>query len=237
MGMKFGTKYPDVIPRMVAWEMPERLTSAVIDKVLNSKEVNSTLIPIEVEVEEPYWKELRPIMEEDKSVSHHSEGEEAEHDAESQHAYHEESPGAAQPPQCGFEINIANLLRTEMEKLEERLQAIISTQLDQVEKKVDKLVELVVAVRFHPTTSAFDGATSSTAYVSENEPKDGLEKEAGFDDVTHVYAAARKVDLPENDSKLEKEEVRGKNVEGNELETEPRFDDVRDVPAIETNGS
>ncbi|CAA2969952.1 Hypothetical predicted protein [Olea europaea subsp. europaea] len=190
LGRKFGVKYPDVIPRMVAWKMPKRLTSAAIENVLNSKEleVNSTLIPIEAELEETYWKELKPIVEEDESVSHHSEGDEAEQDAELQHVYHEESPRAAQLPQR--------------------------------------------------VTSAFDDATSSTAYVPENEPKDGLEKEVGFDDVTDVHAAERKVDLPEEDSKLEEEEeeeVRGKNVGGKELETEPRFDDVRDVPAAETN--
>ncbi|CAA3008772.1 Hypothetical predicted protein [Olea europaea subsp. europaea] len=88
--------------------------------------------------------------------------------------------------------------------------------------------------RFHPVTSAFDGATSCTAYVPEYEPKDGLENEAGFDDVTDVHSTKRKVDLPEEDLKLEKE-VRGKNVGGKELETEPGFDDVRDVPAAETN--
>ncbi|CAA2941287.1 Hypothetical predicted protein [Olea europaea subsp. europaea] len=91
-----------------------------------------------------------------------------------------------------------------------------------------------MAGRFHPTTSAFDGATSSTAYVLENEPKDGLGKEAGFDDVTDVPAIERKVDLPKKDPKLE-EEVRGKIIGRNELEIEPRFDDVRDVPAAETN--
>ncbi|CAA3022060.1 Hypothetical predicted protein [Olea europaea subsp. europaea] len=238
LGMKFGMKYPDVIPRMLAWEMPKRLTSAAIENVLNSKEleVNSTLIPTEAELEEAYWKELKPIVEKDESVSHHSEGDEAKQDAEPQHAYHEESPRAAQPPQRGFEINIEDLLRTKIEKLEERLQAVISTRLDRVEKKVDRLVELAVAGRFHPATSTFDGATSSTAYVPENEPKDGLEKEVGFDDVTAVHVAERKVDLPEEDSKLEeKEEVRGKNVGRKELETEPGFDDVRDVPAAETN--
>ncbi|CAA2974804.1 Hypothetical predicted protein, partial [Olea europaea subsp. europaea] len=121
---------------MVAWEMPKRLTSAAIENV------NSTLIPTEAELEEAYWKELKPIVEEDESVSHHSEGDE----------------------------------------------------------------------------------------------KDGLEKEVGFDDVIDVHAAERKVDLPEEDSKLEEEEkVREKNVGGKELETEPRFDDVRDVPAAETN--
>ncbi|CAA3008909.1 Hypothetical predicted protein [Olea europaea subsp. europaea] len=89
--------------------------------------------------------------------------------------------------------------------------------------------------RFHPATSAFDGATSSTAYVLENEPKNGLEKEAGFDDVIDVSAAERKVDLLEEDPKLEEEKIRGKNVGGNELETEPGFDDVRDIFAAKTN--
>ncbi|CAA3020587.1 Hypothetical predicted protein [Olea europaea subsp. europaea] len=238
LGMKFGMKYLDVIPRMVAWEMPKRLTSAVIENVLNSKEleVNSTLIPIEAELEEAYWKELKPIMEEDESVSHHSEGDEAEQDVEPQYAYHEKSPRAAQPSQHGFEINVEDLLRTKIENFEGRLQAIISTRLDWVEKKVDRLVELAVVGRFHPATSAFDGATSSTSYVPENEPKDRLENEVGFDDVTDVHDAERKVDLPEEDSKLEEEEdVRGKNVGGKELETEPGFDDVRDMPAAETN--
>ncbi|CAA2967640.1 Hypothetical predicted protein [Olea europaea subsp. europaea] len=123
------------------------------------------------------------------------------------HSMHkEESPRAAQPPQRGFEINIADLLRTEMEKHEGRLQAVISTRLDRVEKR-----------------------------LTENEPKDGLEKEAEFDNVTDVHAAERKVDLPEEDSKLEEEEVREKNVGGNELKTEPGFDDVKDVSAAETN--
>ncbi|CAA2969346.1 Hypothetical predicted protein [Olea europaea subsp. europaea] len=216
--------------------MPERLTAAN-DNVLNSKEleVNSTLIPTEVELEDAYGKELKPIVEKDESVSHHSEGDETEHDAEPQYAYHEESPRAAQLPQHGFEISIADLLITKMKKLEGRLQVVISTRLDRVERKVDRLVELVVAGRFHAATSAFDGATSSIAYVPENEPKAGLEKEAGFDDVTDVYTAERNVDLSEEDSKLEEEEVRGKNAGGNELETELGFDDVRDVPVVETN--
>ncbi|CAA3011728.1 Hypothetical predicted protein [Olea europaea subsp. europaea] len=77
------------------------------------------------------------------------------------------------------------------------------TRLNRVEKNVDKLVELAVAGRFYPVTSAFDGATSSTAHVPEYEPNGGLEKEAGFDDVTDVPAAERKVDLHEENPKLE----------------------------------
>ncbi|CAA2976263.1 Hypothetical predicted protein [Olea europaea subsp. europaea] len=88
--------------------------------------------------------------------------------------------------------------------------------------------------RFHPVTSAFDGATSSTAYVPEYEPKDGLEKGARFDDVTDVPVAEGKVDLPEEDPKLE-EEVKGKNVGGKGSKTELGFDDVKDVPTAKTN--
>ncbi|CAA2999139.1 Hypothetical predicted protein [Olea europaea subsp. europaea] len=220
--MKFATKYPDVILRMVAWEMLERL------------EVNSTLIPNETELEEAYWKELTPIVEEDESASHHSERDEAKHDVKPHHAYHEESPRAAQPPQPGFEMSIVDLLRTKIEKLEGRLQVIISTQLDREEKKVDRLVELAVAGRFHPATSAFDGTTSSIAYVPENKPNYGLEIEAMFDDVTDMSAAERKIDLPEEDLKLE-EDVRGKNIGANELETKLGFDYMRDVPTAATN--
>ncbi|CAA3009418.1 Hypothetical predicted protein [Olea europaea subsp. europaea] len=195
--MKFATKYPDVIPRMVAWEMSKRLAPDAIDIVLKSKEleVNSTLIPTEAELKEVYWKELTPIVEEDESVLHHSEGDKTEHDVEPHHAYHEESPRATQSLQH---------------------------------------VELVVASRFHPATSAFDGSTSSIAYVPEYEPKGGLEKEARFYDVTDVPANERKVDLHEDDPKLKKD-VREKNVGGKELETEPGFDDVRNVPAAKTN--
>ncbi|CAA3029566.1 Hypothetical predicted protein [Olea europaea subsp. europaea] len=171
---------------MVAWEIPKRLASAAIDIL----EVNSILIPTEIELEKVYWKELTSIVEKDENASHHSEGDEAKHDVEPRHAYHEESPRATQPPQLGFEINVADLLRAEMEKLEGRLRAVISTRLDRWRKKLT-------------STSAFDDATSSTAYVLENESKDGLEKEARFNDVTDVPAAERKIDLPEEDPKLE----------------------------------
>ncbi|CAA2955722.1 Hypothetical predicted protein [Olea europaea subsp. europaea] len=234
LGMEFATKYPDVILRMVAWEMLKRLVSVVTNIVLKSKEVNSTLIPTEAELEKVYWKELTPIVGEDESASHHSKRDEAKHDIEPHHAYHEESPRAAQPPQPGFKMSIADLLRTKMEKLKGRLQVVISTQLDRVEKKVNTLVELAVAGRFHPATSAFDSTTSSIAYVPENEPNDGLEMEAMFDDVTDVPAAERKVDLPEEDLKLE-DDVRGKNRGGNKLETKLGFDYMRDVPTAATN--
>ncbi|CAA3026454.1 Hypothetical predicted protein [Olea europaea subsp. europaea] len=144
--------------------------------------------------------ELTPIVEEYESASHHSEGDEAEHDVKPHHAYHQESPRAAQLPQRGFEINIADLFRTKMEKLEGRLQAVISTQLDRVEKKL-------------------------IGWVGNG---------VGFDNVTDVSAAERKVNLPKKDPKLE-EEVRVKNVGGKKLETELGFYDVRDVPTAERN--
>lgn len=50
--MKFATKYPDAIPRMVAWEIPKRLAFVTIENVLKSKEleVHSKLIPTELEL-------------------------------------------------------------------------------------------------------------------------------------------------------------------------------------------
>ncbi|CAA3030633.1 Hypothetical predicted protein [Olea europaea subsp. europaea] len=112
-----------------------------------------------------------------------------------------------------------------MEKLERRLQVVILTRLDRVEKKVDGLVELAVAGRFHLATSAFDGATSSTAYVPKYELKGGkeLETEPGFDDVRDVPAAERNVEAREEDPKLEND-VRGKNVGGKDLEKEAGSD-------------
>ncbi|CAA2990814.1 Hypothetical predicted protein, partial [Olea europaea subsp. europaea] len=106
--------------------------------------------------------------------------------------------------------------RDEAEHDVEPPHAVISTRLD----------------RFHPATSAFDGATENTAYVPKYEPNGGLENEAGFDDVTYVPTAERKIELPKEDPKLE-EEIRGKNVRENELENEVVFDDVIDMLAAE----
>ncbi|CAA2961916.1 Hypothetical predicted protein [Olea europaea subsp. europaea] len=106
---------------------------------------------------------------------------EAEHDDELHHAFYQHSRRASQPPTVSHELNIMDLLRTKIEKLEGMLQAVITTQLDQVERKVDGFVELAIAGLFHSATSAFDGATSYTAYVLEAELKGGLKKNAGFD--------------------------------------------------------
>ncbi|CAA3014118.1 Hypothetical predicted protein [Olea europaea subsp. europaea] len=129
-------------------------------------EVNSTLIPTEVELDEAYWKELKPIMEEDESASHHSEVDEVEHDAEPQHAFNQHSSIASQPPSISHEINIVYLLRTEMEKLEGRLQPVISTRLVQVEKKVDRLEK---EARFDDVTDVL--ADEKKVEESEEDPK------------------------------------------------------------------
>ncbi|CAA3000119.1 Hypothetical predicted protein [Olea europaea subsp. europaea] len=92
--------------------------------------------------------------------------------------------------------------------------------------------ELTLIIEEDETTSAFDGATENIAYVPKYEPNGGLENEAGFDDVTDVPTAERKIELPKEDPKLE-EEVRGKNVGENELENEAVFDDVIDMLAAE----
>ncbi|KAL2545498.1 Ubiquitin-like protease domain-containing protein [Forsythia ovata] len=68
LGKKFAKKYG--IPRMLAWEMPKRLTSYAVDNVLESKEleVKSTLIPTEAELEEVYWQELTTCVEQEDTV-------------------------------------------------------------------------------------------------------------------------------------------------------------------------
>ncbi|CAA3023162.1 Hypothetical predicted protein [Olea europaea subsp. europaea] len=171
LGMKFGMKYPDVIQRMVAWEMPKRLTSAAIENVLNSKEleVNSTLIPTEAELEEAYWKELKPIVEEDESVSHHSEGDEAEQD-----------------------VHIMHTTKSLLEQLNHHNMICL---------KEDSKLEEEEEVR------------------GKNVGGKELETEPGFDDVRDVPAVETNVEAREEDPKLE-EEVRGKNVGGKDLEKE-----------------
>lgn len=58
--------------------------------------------------------------------------------------------------------------------------------------------------RFHLVTSAVDGVTSSTAYVPEAEPKNGLEREAEFDDVMDAPTHESKVEVPEKDTSWKK---------------------------------
>ncbi|CAA2996280.1 Hypothetical predicted protein [Olea europaea subsp. europaea] len=90
-----------------------------------------------------------------------------------------------------------------MEKLEGRLQEVISTRRDRVEKKVDRGKK--------------------------------LETEPGFDDVRDVPAAQRNVEAREEDLKLE-EEVREKNVGGKGLEKEARSGNDIDEQENEKNG-
>ncbi|KAL2457823.1 Uncharacterized protein Fot_56051 [Forsythia ovata] len=59
---KFAKKYVDGIPRMLAWEMPKRLTSSAV-------EVKSTLISTKAELAEIYWQELTPCVEEEDTTS------------------------------------------------------------------------------------------------------------------------------------------------------------------------
>ncbi|KAL2538810.1 uncharacterized protein Fot_20201 [Forsythia ovata] len=74
LGKKFAKKYADGISRMLAWELFKRLMSSELVNVLEAKEleVKSTLIPTEAELEEVYWKELTPCVEEEDTDSHDS---------------------------------------------------------------------------------------------------------------------------------------------------------------------
>ncbi|CAA2974596.1 Hypothetical predicted protein [Olea europaea subsp. europaea] len=93
LGLKFAMKYLDVIPRFVASKITKRLASATIDNVLKSKEPN-LMRSIEMKL----------IVEEDESISHHFEGDDAEYDAEPHHAFHQHFCSASQPPlEAGFD--------------------------------------------------------------------------------------------------------------------------------------
>ncbi|KAL2518488.1 hypothetical protein Adt_14735 [Abeliophyllum distichum] len=67
---------------MLAWKMSKRLTSSAIDNVLESKEV---------ELDEVYWQELIPCVEEEDTAFQDSKGNETEHDAEPSHFFHQHS--------------------------------------------------------------------------------------------------------------------------------------------------
>ncbi|KAL2491401.1 Ulp1 protease family protein [Abeliophyllum distichum] len=98
-------------------KLNKRLTLSELVNVLESEEleVKSILIPTEVELEKVYWKELTLCVEEEDTDPHDSKGNEIEHD---------------------------DVVRMEIEKLEERLLGVISKRLDQMEYKIDSLVEL-----------------------------------------------------------------------------------------------
>ncbi|CAA2976170.1 Hypothetical predicted protein [Olea europaea subsp. europaea] len=166
---------------------------------LHVLEVNSTLIPTVAELEEIYRKELTPIVEEDESASHYSEGHGAEH------AYHEESPRTTQPPQRGRfhpATNAFDGATSSIGGLEKEAQFDDVTDVPAAERKVDLLLE---------------DPKLDEEIRGKNVGGKELETEPGFDDVRDVSAAKRNVEVREEYPKLE-EEVRGKNVKGKDLE-------------------
>ncbi|KAL2506254.1 Ubiquitin-like protease domain-containing protein [Abeliophyllum distichum] len=185
LGKKFSKKYSDGIPRMLGWELPKRLTSSEVVNVLESKEVKvkSTLIPTEAELEEVYWKKLTPCVEEEDTDSQDSKGNDTEHDGVPSHSFHQHSPQVTQPPPVCHDHNIADGVRMEMKKLEERLLGVISKRLDRMEYKIDSLVELTAVGRFHSTTSACDSPIRNTTNVHVAPPEVKRNEEAGPNDV------------------------------------------------------
>ncbi|KAL2466964.1 Uncharacterized protein Adt_42815 [Abeliophyllum distichum] len=131
---------------IMGWEQPKRLTSSDVVTVLESKEleVMSTLIPTEVELQEVYWKELTPCVQEEDTDSEDSKGDDTEH---------------------------GDVVRMEMEKLEEMLLGVISKRLDRMEYKIDSLVEMAAVGRFHSTTSAYDSPIHNTTNVPVSPPE------------------------------------------------------------------
>ncbi|KAL2498663.1 Ulp1 protease family protein [Abeliophyllum distichum] len=181
---KFAKKYCDGIPRMLGWEQPKRLTSSDVVTVLESKEleVMSTLIPTEVELQEVYWKELTPCVQEEDMDSEDSKGDDTEHGGEPSHSFHQHSPRVSQPPPVCHDHNITDVVRMEMEKLEERLLGVISKRLDRMEYKIDSLVEMAAVGRFHLTTSAYDSPIHNTTNVPLSPPEVKRKEEAGPND-------------------------------------------------------
>ncbi|KAL2454251.1 Ubiquitin-like protease domain-containing protein [Abeliophyllum distichum] len=184
LGKKFAKKYCDGIPRMLGWEQPKRLTSSDVVTVLESKEleVMSTLIPTEVELQEVYWKELTPCVEEEDTDSEDSKGDDTEHGGKPSHSFHQHSPRVSQSPPVCHDHNIADVVRMEMKKLEERLLGVISKRLDRMEYKIDSLVEMAAVGRFHSTTSAYDSPIHNTTNVHVSPPEVKRKEEAGPND-------------------------------------------------------
>ncbi|KAL2500702.1 uncharacterized protein Fot_34550 [Forsythia ovata] len=166
LGKKFVKKYADGIPRMLAWELSKRLMSSELVNVLEAKE-----------------KELTPCVEEEDTDSQDSTENETEHDGEPSHSFHQHSPRVSQPPPLCHDHNIADVVRMEIEKLDGRLIWVISKRLDQIEYKIDSLVELAVVGRFHSTTSACDSPICNTTNVHVAQPKVERKEEVGPDDV------------------------------------------------------
>ncbi|KAL2544351.1 Uncharacterized protein Fot_13584 [Forsythia ovata] len=71
----------------------------------------------------------------------------------------------------------------EIEKLEGRLLGVISKRLDQMEYKINSLVELAVVGRFHSTTTACDSPICNTTNVYVAQPEVERKEEVGPDDV------------------------------------------------------
>ncbi|KAL2493039.1 Ulp1 protease family protein [Abeliophyllum distichum] len=158
LGKKFAKKYSDGIPRMLGWELLNRMMSFELVNVLESKELElkSILIPTKDELEEVYCKELTPCVEEEDTDSQDSKGNEIEHD---------------------------DIVRMKMEKLEERLLGVISKRLDQMEYTIDSFVELAAVGRFHSTTSACNNPICNTTNVPVAPPEVKRKEEAGPNDV------------------------------------------------------
>ncbi|KAL2529297.1 putative LRR receptor-like serine/threonine-protein kinase IRK [Forsythia ovata] len=172
---------------MDVFENEERLEATITNRckigMVDELEVKSTLIPTEVELEEVYWKELTPCVEEEDTDSQDSKRNETEHDGKLSHSFHQHCPRVSQPPPVCHDHNIADVVRMEMEKLKGRLLWVISKRLDQMEYKIDSLVELVVVGRYHSTTKAYDSPICNTTnvYVAQSEVE--RKEEAGPDDV------------------------------------------------------
>ncbi|KAL2537113.1 uncharacterized protein Fot_18504 [Forsythia ovata] len=160
--------------------------SSDLVNVLEAKEleVKSTLIPTEAELEEDYWKELTPCVEEEEDTdSQDSKENETEHDGEPSYSFHQHFPRVSQSPPVYHDHNIADVVRMEMEKLEGMLLGVISKRLDQMEYKIDSLVELAAVGRFNSTTSACDSLNFNTTNVHVAQPEVERKEEVGPDDV------------------------------------------------------
>ncbi|KAL6560687.1 hypothetical protein OROGR_004246 [Orobanche gracilis] len=170
LGNKFATKHGNGIPRIIAWEMQKRLMSAHIDLVLVSREVEvkSILVPSEDELHEVYWQESIPFVEEDIVIPHNVEKEEFGEDVIAPRLIHQQSPRGYLPALESKEMNLADVVR---------LLKVMSTRLDFMDRKIDRLLELQGVVQPQSTPGAFDGANSSAAYAPTYGEK--VEKECG----------------------------------------------------------
>ncbi|KAL2505382.1 Ubiquitin-like protease domain-containing protein [Abeliophyllum distichum] len=194
--------------------MPKRLTSSDVVTVLESKEleVMSTLIPTEVELQEVYWKELTPCVQEEDTDSEDSKGDDTEHGGEPSHSFHQHFPRVSQPPPVCHDHNIADVVRMEMEKLEERLLGVISKRLDRMEYKIDSLVEMAAVGRFHSTTSAYDSPIHNTTNVPLSPPEVKRKEEAGPNEKERIIEDEDGEELAGGEKSAEDENVSNETV-------------------------